>query len=101
MALNGPVHFGSRFGSKSIVPNFMYFSVYEPSHVGKSGWLCTFLCVAIRVEPKLSRRYEMSQSSPFYQETYSNLLMKVGLLDVLCAYFPERWRVAGKEEGQE
>ena len=62
-----------------------------------SAWLC------IRVGPKLSRRYEIneSQSSPFYQETYSNLLMKVGLLDVLCAYFPERWRVAGKGEGQE
>ena len=68
-----------------------YFSVYEPSHVGKSGWLCTFLCVAIRVGPKLSRRYEIneSQSSPFYQGTYSDLLMKVGWLDVLCAYFPE------------
>ena len=74
-----------------MVPNFIYFSVYEPSHAGKSSWLCTFLCVAIRVGPKLSRRYEIneSQSSLFYQETYSNLLMKVGLLDVLCAYFPE------------
>ena len=86
-----------------MVPNFMYFSVYEPSHVRKSGWLCTFLCVTIRVGPKLSRRYEIneSQSSPFYQGTYSDLLMKVGWLDVLCAYFPERWRVAGKGEGQE